>query len=104
MPRTIRVDASVDVIRWGAFDASFPAVAEIDSGDTVVLECLSGAPEVMPPRESNRQLKPAEIELLKKWIAEGANWGTHWAFSPPQRPNRAASVAVRSSSSRRLSS
>jgi hypothetical protein len=42
--------------------------------------------EVMPPRESNRQLKPAEIELLKKWIAAGAQWGTHWAFSAPQRP------------------
>ena len=42
--------------------------------------------EVMPPRESNRQLKPAEIELLKKWIAAGAPWGTHWAFTPPQRP------------------
>lgn len=43
--------------------------------------------EVMPPRESNRQLKPAEIALLKKWIELGAPWGTHWAFSPPQRPD-----------------
>ena len=39
--------------------------------------------EVMPPRESNRQLKPVEIELLKRWIAAGAPWGTHWAFTPP---------------------
>jgi hypothetical protein len=31
-------------------------------------------------------LKPAEIEKLKKWIAGGAAWGTHWAFTPPQRP------------------
>ncbi len=44
------------------------------------------ADEVMPPREANRQLKPAEIELLKKWIAAGAPWGTHWAFTPPVRP------------------
>ncbi len=42
--------------------------------------------EVMPPRESNRQLKPAEIDVLKKWISSGAPWGTHWAFSPPVRP------------------
>ncbi len=41
--------------------------------------------EVMPPRESSRQLKPAEIDLLKRWIAAGAPWGTHWAFSAPQR-------------------
>src|SRR5688500_5193062 len=41
--------------------------------------------EVMPPRDSNRQLKPAEIEKLQKWIAGGAPWGTHWAFTAPQR-------------------
>jgi hypothetical protein len=42
--------------------------------------------EVMPPRKATRQLKPAEIELLQRWVKTGASWGTHWAFSPPQRP------------------
>ncbi len=42
--------------------------------------------EVMPPRKVARQLKPAEIDLLKRWVAGGAPWGAHWAFSPPQRP------------------
>lgn len=42
--------------------------------------------EVMPPRKASRQLKPAEIDLLKRWVAAGAPWGTHWAFTPPQRP------------------
>ncbi|MBL9201101.1 MAG: PSD1 domain-containing protein [Opitutaceae bacterium] len=42
--------------------------------------------EVMPPRKVARRLKPAEIDLLKKWIAAGAPWGTHWAFSKPERP------------------
>lgn len=40
--------------------------------------------EVMPPRESSRQLKPAEIDLLKRWVAAGAPWGRHWAYTPPQ--------------------
>ena len=31
--------------------------------------------EVMPPRDSNRQLKPAEIEKLKTWIAGGPRPG-----------------------------
>ena len=42
--------------------------------------------EVMPPKEASRQLKPGEIELLKKWIEEGAPWKAHWAFTPPVRP------------------
>ena len=38
--------------------------------------------EVMPPRDAVRQLKPAEIALLQRWVAEGAPYGTHWAFAP----------------------
>ncbi len=42
--------------------------------------------EVMPPRKATRQLKPAEIDLLKRWIDGGAPWGLHWAFEAPRRP------------------
>jgi hypothetical protein len=42
--------------------------------------------EAMPPRESNRQLKPQEKETLRRWILAGAPWGRHWAFEAPVRP------------------
>lgn len=42
--------------------------------------------EVMPPKSANRDLSPQQIELLKRWIDQGAKWGTHWAFQPPRRP------------------
>ena len=42
--------------------------------------------EVMPPKSANRDLSPQQIDLLKRWIDQGAKWGTHWAFVPPQRP------------------
>ncbi|MEW6304644.1 MAG: PSD1 and planctomycete cytochrome C domain-containing protein [Verrucomicrobiota bacterium] len=42
--------------------------------------------EKMPPPESGRQLTPRQIELLKQWVAQGAEYQTHWAFVPPQRP------------------
>jgi len=38
--------------------------------------------EVMPPRTAGRQLKPTEIALLRRWVAEGAPWSAHWAFDP----------------------
>jgi acetamidase/formamidase len=41
------------------FDAAFPPVLTIDSGDTVTLECVSGAPEVMPPPGSGMAVPPA---------------------------------------------
>ncbi|MCA9227161.1 MAG: DUF1549 domain-containing protein, partial [Planctomycetales bacterium] len=40
----------------------------------------------MPPAESNLSLNAAEIELLRRWIQEGATWEEHWAFQPIRRP------------------
>jgi hypothetical protein len=40
----------------------------------------------MPPPKSNRKLTPQQIELVRRWIDEGAVWGQHWAFEPPVRP------------------
>ena len=40
----------------------------------------------MPPAKSNRKLSPQQIQLLKRWIDEGANWGEHWAFEKLSRP------------------
>ncbi len=42
--------------------------------------------EVMPPPKSNRTLSPAQVELLGRWVDEGASWGRHWAFEKPVRP------------------
>lgn len=36
----------------------------------------------MPPPESNLALSAAEIELLRAWIAAGAEVTPHWAFRP----------------------
>jgi hypothetical protein len=42
---------------------------------------------VMPPRGVRRTaLTVAEIDLLRRWIDEGAHYGKHWAFSIPRRP------------------
>lgn len=40
--------------------------------------------EVMPPPETHKSLKPAEVALLQRWINEGANYEEHWAFLPPK--------------------
>ena len=38
---------------------------------------------IMPPPESNLVLEDFEKAILEKWIAQGAEYKTHWAFIPP---------------------
>jgi hypothetical protein len=39
--------------------------------------------QLMPPPASNLKLTPREVELIKKWIRQGARYEKHWAFTPP---------------------
>ena len=39
----------------------------------------------MPPPDAGPALDPAQIRILQRWIEQGAEWQTHWAFVSPQR-------------------
>ncbi len=41
----------------------------------------------MPPERSGKSLSSAEVQTLKRWIEEGAQWGEHWSFVPPKKPD-----------------
>ncbi|CAH2600497.1 Acetamidase/formamidase family protein [Rhodovastum atsumiense] len=56
---THRLPATPATVRWGTFSASHAAALTVASGDTVVIECVSGAPEVMPPPGLGMQVPPA---------------------------------------------
>ncbi len=43
--------------------------------------------ERMPPSDFHLELPPAEIEIIRRWIEEGAVWQGHWAFVAPSRPS-----------------
>ena len=44
------------------------------------------ADEVMPPPEAKKPLNPAQVELLRRWIQQGAPQPAHWSFEAPRRP------------------
>ncbi len=50
----------------------------------IIERILADDDERMPPKNAGERLKPAQIELLKKWIAEGAEYSPHWAFIKPK--------------------
>ncbi|MGD9941900.1 MAG: acetamidase/formamidase family protein [Burkholderiaceae bacterium] len=46
MPRTHSLDPTLETVHWGFLDAALPARLEVESGDTVVVDTLSGWGEV----------------------------------------------------------
>lgn len=53
----------------------------------VLARVLSDDPEsFMPPPSTNKSLSDQEKQLLREWIAAGAEYEEHWAFVAPARP------------------
>src|SRR5262245_4474088 len=42
--------------------------------------------EVMPPKKTGKKLSKAEINVLTRWVKEGATYAKHWAYVAPVRP------------------
>jgi hypothetical protein len=92
--KTRKADLRLD-IKEGALRTSDPVIVPGKSADSeLILRIVSTDPdEVMPPRKSGKTLTPHQVELLKKWIDQGANWSRHWAFDSPR--HQAPPVVVR---------
>ncbi|MGD9645847.1 MAG: PSD1 and planctomycete cytochrome C domain-containing protein [Pirellulales bacterium] len=59
-----------------------------DPAASAALERITSADpaERMPPAESGKSLTPAQIDKLRQWVVQGAEYSEHWAFVPPVRP------------------
>ncbi len=55
------------------------------SESEIIVRILSKDPtEHMPPKKSKLgDLTPAEVDTLRRWIEQGAEYEAHWAFVPP---------------------
>jgi len=55
-----------------------------EASDLIARIITTDSEEIMPPPKSHKPpLKPEQVEVLKRWISEGAVWGKHWAFEKP---------------------
>ncbi len=66
----------------------FEAITPGKPDDSSLIERINESdPEaVMPPPETKKTLTAEQKELLKRWIAAGAEYQAHWSFIAPQRP------------------
>jgi hypothetical protein len=68
-------------------DSGEPAISpgKPDASELVRRVFATDDGERMPPPDSKKSLTAAEKDLLRRWIAEGAEYEAHWAFTAPVR-------------------
>jgi mono/diheme cytochrome c family protein len=81
----LRLDVRELALKGGE---SGKAIVPGDTSASLILKRITHTDpdELMPPPEKKKRLKPEQVDLIRRWIEEGAEWGTHWAFTTPERP------------------
>ncbi|WP_010581821.1 PSD1 and planctomycete cytochrome C domain-containing protein [Schlesneria paludicola] len=81
----LRLDKRDDAI--AKLESGHTAIVPHDAAASTLLERVtsSNPDEKMPPADSGKSLTPAEVEILKQWIAEGAEYQGHWSFLAAER-------------------
>ena len=68
-----------DTVHWGFFDGALKPALTINSGDRVVIECVSGNPDWMPPKSSGFDILP-ELQEIHQKVKKGT--GNHILTGP----------------------
>jgi hypothetical protein len=76
----LRLDVEEVALDRGAVVPGKPA-------DSTLIERITAAKEDerMPPVKTGKKLTAAEVEILRKWIADGGKYAPHWAYVPPKK-------------------
>lgn len=77
----LRLDDRAAAIKAGAITPGNP-----DESEAISRILATDASERMPPLVSHKVLTQPQKELLKRWVAAGAQYEPHWAFIAPRRP------------------
>lgn len=83
------MDLRLDV-REEALKKTKTGVVPIVPGDpdasAIVQRVFATNARVMPPRAAHKELSPRQKELIRQWVAEGAEYEGHWSYTPVRRP------------------
>jgi mono/diheme cytochrome c family protein len=78
----LRLDLREEALKKEAFVPGKP-------DESALIQRIETAKEedLMPPRDSHKQLTPRQKEILKRWVAQGGAYQQHWAYEAPARPS-----------------
>ncbi len=80
-------DLRLDVRESVVDDMGAIVPGDADASEVIARLITDDSDMKMPPADSNRPVfTPEQIELVRRWINEGAKYQEHWAYAKLQRP------------------
>ncbi|MCB1077704.1 MAG: PSD1 domain-containing protein, partial [Verrucomicrobiae bacterium] len=80
-----KADLRLDT-KAGAMESDMIRPRDPDHSELLARLVSSDPDELMPPPDSKLKLSARQKDLVRQWIAEGADYPGHWAFEPIRRP------------------
>ena len=79
----LRLDLRDSALKGG--DSGTPAIVPQKPDESELIRRIASDDpgEVMPPPDHKKPLSAKQIEILRQWVADGAKYESHWAFTPP---------------------
>ena len=81
----LRIDVRLDALKGGESGVAAIVPGKPDDSEMVHRITSPDVDTVMPPKDHNKPLSEIQIATLKQWIAEGAKYESHWAFTAPAK-------------------
>ena len=71
----------------GKADSGLQAVVPGDAKESELVRRIYSEDDAerMPPPETNKSLSDIQKQILRDWVASGAEYRSHWAFTPPKQ-------------------
>lgn len=85
-PKHQEADLRIDLFEAATRDlGDYAAIVPGDREASETWIRINDKADPMPPKKSHKKMTPEEIELIGRWIDQGAKYETHWAYSAPKK-------------------
>jgi Protein of unknown function (DUF1553)/Protein of unknown function (DUF1549)/Planctomycete cytochrome C len=81
---SLRLDVRDESVKPAKSGAIAVVPGKPDESELVSRIFADDASERMPPASTKNPLSESDKQVLKRWIADGAEYKAHWAFIPPR--------------------
>jgi len=79
----LRLDRLEDALKGGDSGTAAIVPGRPEESELIRRIITHDSDLIMPPPQQQKPVSDSQIQTLKQWILEGAEYQAHWAFSPP---------------------